>query len=69
MFFVPVKVNWTARSSKRVTGDHKPACHYRFLCRVAQMYERHRTQEQGKFFWAICRIPVSPFAVIVKAGN
>ena len=24
---------------------------------------------EPKFFWTICRIPVSPFVIIVKAGQ
>jgi len=28
-------------------GKHKPTCHYQFMCRVAQVQERHGDQEQA----------------------
>jgi hypothetical protein len=31
-------------------------------CNTTQTYE-------PRFFWTICRIPVSPFVIIVKAGT
>ena len=38
-----------------------------FVC-YSQYCER-LTQAQNKLFWTLCRIPLSPFVVIMKAGQ